>query len=105
MSIYCLYSFCEVRGCFISFGFVFGHFLRLVLYAAKNGCYVRLVQKVRDAFEQNEVVRIDCTGMETSDHKKIGAKLRVIFICSPFLCVLCFVCDSNFIKGGPSVLF
>ncbi|XP_057838684.1 CRS2-associated factor 2, mitochondrial isoform X2 [Cryptomeria japonica] len=47
----------------------------------QNGCYVRLVQKVRDAFVQNEVLRIDCTGMETSDYKKIGVKIRDLVPC------------------------
>ena len=30
---------------------------------------------------QNEVVRIDCIGMETSDYKKICAKLRDLVPC------------------------
>lgn len=47
----------------------------------KNGVYHRLVQKVRDAFTQNELVRIDCKGMETSDYKKIGSKLRDLVPC------------------------
>jgi hypothetical protein len=47
-------------------------------------CY----KKVRDAFTQNELVRIDCKGMETSDYKKIGSKLRVNFLGSQ--CVLNF---------------
>ena len=45
----------------------------------QNGCYVRLVQKVRDAFVQNEVVRIDCTGMETSNYKDLVPYVLLIF--------------------------
>lgn len=32
---------------------------------------------VRDAFLSSEMVRIDCQGLEKSDYKKIGCKLRV----------------------------
>lgn len=32
---------------------------------------------VRDAFLTDELVRIDCKGLEKSDYKKIGVKLRV----------------------------
>jgi hypothetical protein len=35
------------------------------------------VQHVREAFEDDDLVRIDCKGLNTSDYKKIGAKLRV----------------------------
>ena len=45
--------------------------------AAKNGYYADLVQHVREAFEDDDLVRIDCKGLNTSDYKKIGAKLRV----------------------------
>ena len=32
---------------------------------------------VREAFEDDVLVRIDCTGLNTSDYKRIGGKLRV----------------------------
>ena len=48
--------------------------------AAKNGIYITLVKDVRDAFEGNDLVKIDCEGLNPSDFKKIGAKLRVRFI-------------------------
>ncbi|KAL5565465.1 hypothetical protein UlMin_028629 [Ulmus minor] len=43
---------------------------------AKNGYYGSLVPMVRDAFLFSELVRIDCQGLERSDYKKIGCKLR-----------------------------
>ncbi|XP_060668835.1 CRS2-associated factor 1, mitochondrial isoform X2 [Ziziphus jujuba] len=43
---------------------------------AKNGYYGSLVPMVRDAFISSELVRIDCQGLERSDYKKIGCKLR-----------------------------
>lgn len=45
--------------------------------AAKNGVYVSLVKDVRDAFELSPLVKVDCPGLEPSDYKKIGAKLKV----------------------------
>lgn len=47
---------------------------------AKNGYYGSLVPMVRDAFLSCELVRIDCQGLEKSDYKKIGCKLRVMVI-------------------------
>ena len=44
---------------------------------AKNGYYGSLVPMVRDAFITEELVRIDCKGLERSDYKKVGCKLRV----------------------------
>ncbi|KAK2965856.1 hypothetical protein RJ640_027143 [Escallonia rubra] len=44
---------------------------------AKNGYYGSLVPMVRDAFLTSELVRIDCQGLDKSDYKKIGCKLRV----------------------------
>ncbi|KAJ7296190.1 hypothetical protein O6H91_Y138600 [Diphasiastrum complanatum] len=43
---------------------------------AKNGVYLNLVKDVRSAFEIDELVRVDCTGLNPSDYKKIGAKLK-----------------------------
>lgn len=46
-------------------------------YAARNGVYVNVVERVRAAFETEEVVRLDCAHVGTSDCKRIGVKLRV----------------------------
>ncbi|KAL0002601.1 hypothetical protein SO802_016382 [Lithocarpus litseifolius] len=48
---------------------------------AKNGYYGSLVPMVRDAFLSCELVRIDCKGLEKSDYKKIGCKLRDMVPC------------------------
>ncbi|CAN1792959.1 CRS2-associated factor 1, mitochondrial [Linum perenne] len=48
---------------------------------AKNGYYGSLVPMVRDAFIVSELVRIDCQGLERSDYKKIGCKLRDLVPC------------------------
>ncbi|XP_061339640.1 CRS2-associated factor 1, mitochondrial isoform X2 [Gastrolobium bilobum] len=48
---------------------------------AKNGYYAYLVPMVRDAFLSCELVRIDCQGLERSDYKKIGCKLRDLVPC------------------------
>ncbi|KAI3872958.1 hypothetical protein MKX03_019647, partial [Papaver bracteatum] len=42
----------------------------------KNGYYGNLLPMVRDAFLTEEMVRIDCKGLDKSDYKKIGFKLR-----------------------------
>ncbi|KAG9445483.1 hypothetical protein H6P81_016823 [Aristolochia fimbriata] len=48
---------------------------------AKNGYYGSLVPMVRDAFLTDELVRLDCNGLERSDYKKIGCKLRDLVPC------------------------
>ncbi|KAK9268949.1 hypothetical protein L1049_000715 [Liquidambar formosana] len=48
---------------------------------AKNGVYSDLVKDVREAFEECELVRINCQGMNGSDHRKIGAKLKDLVPC------------------------
>lgn len=48
---------------------------------AKNGYYGSLVPMVRDAFLTDELVRIDCKGLQKSDYKKIGCKLRDLVPC------------------------
>ncbi|KAL2536464.1 CRS2-associated factor 1 [Forsythia ovata] len=48
---------------------------------AKNGYYGSLVPMVRDAFLSEELVRIDCKGLQKSDYKKIGCKLRDVVPC------------------------
>lgn len=49
----------------------------LFLSTARNGVYVNVVERVRDAFKTKEVVRLDCAHVGTSDCKRIGVKLRV----------------------------
>ncbi|KAG8386136.1 hypothetical protein BUALT_Bualt03G0117600 [Buddleja alternifolia] len=51
----------------------------------RNGVYVNVVEKVRAAFETEEVVRLDCTHVGTNDCKKIGVKLRDLVPCVPLL--------------------
>ncbi|KAL2944561.1 CRS2-associated factor 2 mitochondrial [Bienertia sinuspersici] len=51
----------------------------------RNGVYVNVVQRVRDAFETEEVVRLDCTYVGSSDCKRIGVKLRDLVPCVPIL--------------------
>ncbi|CAN6357052.1 unnamed protein product [Urochloa humidicola] len=51
----------------------------------RNGVYVNVVDKVREAFKTVEVVRLDCSHVGTSDCKKIGVKLRDLVPCVPIL--------------------
>ncbi|KAH6768006.1 RNA-binding CRS1 / YhbY domain-containing protein [Perilla frutescens var. frutescens] len=51
----------------------------------RNGVYVYVVERVRTAFETDDVVRLDCTHVGTSDCKKIGVKLRDLVPCVPLL--------------------
>lgn len=48
---------------------------------AKNGYYGNVVPMVRDAFLTDDLVRIDCKGLERSDYRKIGCKLRDLVPC------------------------
>nr|XP_043612865.1 CRS2-associated factor 1, mitochondrial [Erigeron canadensis] len=48
---------------------------------AKNGYYGGLVPMIRDAFLVEELVRIDCRGLEKKDYKKLGSKLRDLVPC------------------------
>ncbi|XP_076903484.1 CRS2-associated factor 1, mitochondrial-like [Bidens hawaiensis] len=48
---------------------------------AKNGYYGGLVPMILDAFLVEELVRIDCKGLERKDYKKLGAKLRDLVPC------------------------
>ncbi|XP_062090863.1 CRS2-associated factor 1, chloroplastic [Humulus lupulus] len=47
----------------------------------KNGVYCDLVKHIREAFEECELVRINCQGMNGSDYRKIGAKLKDLVPC------------------------
>lgn len=49
----------------------------MIFAAARNGVYMNVVARVREALETEEVVRLDCTHVGTSDCKKIGLKLKV----------------------------
>lgn len=51
--------------------------MSMLLVTGKNGVYTDLVKNVREAFEECELVRINCQGMNGSDYRKIGAKLMV----------------------------
>ncbi|KAL5572601.1 hypothetical protein UlMin_022198 [Ulmus minor] len=48
----------------------------------KNGMYTDLVRNVREAFEECELVRINCEGMNGSDYRRIGAKLKDLVPCA-----------------------
>ncbi|KAA8523151.1 hypothetical protein F0562_009574 [Nyssa sinensis] len=47
----------------------------------KNGAYCDLVKTVREAFEACELVRINCQGLNGSDYRRIGAKLKDLVPC------------------------
>ncbi|KAL9242329.1 hypothetical protein vseg_016341 [Gypsophila vaccaria] len=47
----------------------------------KNGVYVNLVKTVREAFEICDLVRVNCQGLNPSDYRKIGAKLKDLVPC------------------------
>ncbi|RXI03515.1 hypothetical protein DVH24_004167 [Malus domestica] len=51
----------------------------------RNGVYVNVVDRVRETFNTEEVVRLDCTHVGTSDCKRIGVKLRDLVPCIPLL--------------------
>lgn len=49
----------------------------LFVVSGKNGVYWDLVTNIREAFEECELVRINCQELNTSDYRRIGAKLKV----------------------------
>ncbi|CAH9108123.1 unnamed protein product [Cuscuta europaea] len=51
----------------------------------RNGVYVNVVEKVRVAFQTEELVRLDCSRVGTSDCKRISVKLRDLVPCVPIL--------------------
>ncbi|KAH0853655.1 hypothetical protein HID58_046285, partial [Brassica napus] len=51
----------------------------------RNGVYVNVVGRVREEFETEEVVRLDCTHVGMSDCKRIGVKLKDLVPCVPIL--------------------
>lgn len=58
-----------------------GRTLTPICKLGKNGVYCGLVKHVREAFEECELVRINCQGMNGSDYRKIGAKLKDLVPC------------------------
>ncbi|KAF5742992.1 hypothetical protein HS088_TW09G01054 [Tripterygium wilfordii] len=58
-----------------------GHALKPICKLGKNGVYIKLVKNVREAFEECELVRINCEGMNGSDYRRIGAKLKDLVPC------------------------
>lgn len=51
----------------------------------RNGVYVYVVDRVREAFKTEDVLRLDCSHVGTSDCKKIGVKLRDLVPSVPIL--------------------
>ncbi|KAK6934439.1 RNA-binding, CRM domain [Dillenia turbinata] len=51
----------------------------------RNGVYVNVVERVREAFKTEEVVKLDCSHVGLSDCKRIGVKLRDLVPCVPIL--------------------
>ncbi|KAG9459925.1 hypothetical protein H6P81_004433 [Aristolochia fimbriata] len=58
-----------------------GQNLQPICKLAKNGIYITLVKDVREAFEESPLVKVNCKGLEPSDYKKIGAKLKELVPC------------------------
>ncbi|KAK1418567.1 hypothetical protein QVD17_27712 [Tagetes erecta] len=58
-----------------------GRELNPICKLGKNGVYCDLVKNVKEAFEACELVRINCEGMNGSDYRKIGAKLKDLVPC------------------------
>lgn len=59
--------------------------------------YCDLAKNVREAFEACELVCINCQGLNPSDYRKIGAKLKVKRF--PVLVVNAIVCTHKIIFG------
>lgn len=58
-----------------------GRSLLPICKLSKNGVYLNLAKDVRDAFEVSDLVRVNCQGLNPSDYKKIGAKLKDLVPC------------------------
>lgn len=71
--------------------------------SGKNGVYSDLVNNVKEAFEACDLVRINCEGMNGSDYRRIGAKLKVCdrysYTFVMFLHLLLFVCYCLILTG------
>ena len=70
--------------------------MSLLPCTGKNGVYDNLVNMVREAFEECELVRINCQGMNGSDYRKIGAKLKVckLSLFAMAMLLKCHQCES-----------
>ncbi|KAL9324970.1 hypothetical protein ACSQ67_005615 [Phaseolus vulgaris] len=75
-----------------------GRVLMPICKLAKNGVYSDLVTNVREAFEHCDLVRINCQELNTSDYKKIGAKLKDLVPCL----LLSFEDDHILLWKGPN---
>nr|KAJ0198348.1 hypothetical protein LSAT_V11C700345940 [Lactuca sativa] len=51
----------------------------------RNGVYANVVEKVREAFEVEQVVKLCCAHVGMSDSKRIAVKLRDLVPCVPIL--------------------
>ncbi|KAJ9568113.1 hypothetical protein OSB04_004079 [Centaurea solstitialis] len=51
----------------------------------RNGVYANVVEKVREAFKTEEVLKLDCAHVGMSDCKRIAVKLRDLVPCAPIL--------------------
>ncbi|XP_021756735.1 CRS2-associated factor 1, chloroplastic-like [Chenopodium quinoa] len=58
-----------------------GRELTPICKLGKNGVYASLAKNVKEAFEACELVRVNCQGLNPSDCRKIGAKLKDIVPC------------------------
>lgn len=58
-----------------------GRQLTPICKLGKNGVYDNLVKEVREAFEACDLVRVDCSSLNKSDCRKIGAKLKDLVPC------------------------
>lgn len=59
-----------------------GRDLMPICKLGKNGVYWDLVTNIREAFEECELVRINCQELNTSDYRRIGAKLKDLVPCA-----------------------
>ncbi|KAL6519112.1 CCR4-Not complex caf1 ribonuclease subunit Caf1 [Orobanche gracilis] len=73
-----------------------GRNLTPICKLAKNGVYSGLVKNVREAFEACELVRINCQGLNASDYKRTGAKLKDLVPCV----LLSFECEHILMWRG-----
>ncbi|XP_050216950.1 CRS2-associated factor 1, chloroplastic [Mercurialis annua] len=58
-----------------------GRNLMPICRLAKNGVHCDLVDQVREAFEECELIRVDCGRVKGSDYRRIGAKLKELVPC------------------------
>lgn len=56
-----------------------------IMKLTRNGVYVNVVERVRESFQFEEVIRLDCSHVGSSGCKKIGVKLRDLVPCIPIL--------------------